>query len=85
MNRERDPGRQEQCSVCGADLHCCRNCNFYDYGAYNDCHEPQAERVLDKTRSNFCEFFNFKSGATLAEDKIPTAKQKLDLLFKKPS
>jgi len=23
-------GRRETCSRCGADLHCCLNCTFYD-------------------------------------------------------
>src|SRR5664280_2482556 len=49
-------GRQAQCPSCGADLHCCLNCTFYDRGSYNNCLEPQAERVLDKSRSNFCDF-----------------------------
>ena len=39
-------GRQLQCPSCEADLHWCLNCSFYDVGAYNDCREPQAERVL---------------------------------------
>jgi len=42
-------GRQSQCPSCGTDLHCCLNCSFYELGAYNDCREPQAERVLDKS------------------------------------
>ena len=41
-------GRADTCPVCDADLHCCLNCRFYDPGAYNECRETQAERVLDK-------------------------------------
>ena len=40
----------------------------------NDCREPQAQRVLDKTRSNFCDFFSCKRGAQPVEDKAPALK-----------
>jgi hypothetical protein len=76
-------GRQEQCPSCGADLHCCLNCMFYDAGAYNNCREPQAERVLDKTRYNFCDFFSFKQITGKGEEKVTSAKDKLESLFKK--
>lgn len=75
-------GRQEQCPFCGADLHCCLNCSFYEHGAYNDCRETQAERVLDKIRSNFCDFFRFRQTTSNADEK-QDAKDKLENLFKK--
>ena len=80
-------GRQEVCIFCGSDLHCCLNCGFYKIGAYNDCREPQAERVIEKSQNNFCDYFNFGS-APLANRKesseiIENAKMKLELLFKK--
>lgn len=50
-------GRRDTCPRCGVDLHSCRQCRFYDSRAYNECREPQAERVLDKSRSNFCDYF----------------------------
>jgi serine/threonine-protein kinase RIO1 len=76
-------GRQEQCPFCGADLHCCLNCTFYDLGAYNNCREPQAERVLIKDRSNFCDFFNFQKTTGKTPEKTPAPKDKLESLFKK--
>ncbi len=76
-------GRQTQCPSCGADLHCCSNCSFYDPGSYNDCREPQAERVLEKSRSNFCDFFKFRQEMNFSGDTGSTAKDKLDALFKK--
>jgi len=76
-------GRQAQCPSCGADLHCCLNCSFYDLGAYNYCLEVQEERVLDKNRSNFCDFFRFKhTGKSLCVTDSGT-KDKLEDLFKK--
>jgi hypothetical protein len=73
-------GRQEQCPFCGADLHCCSNCTFYERGLYNDCRESQAERVLDKISSNFCDFFSFRQ--TKNSNEKQEAKDKLAALFK---
>jgi hypothetical protein len=78
-------GRQSQCPSCGVDLHCCFNCSFYDLGAYNDCREPQSERVLDKTHSNFCDFFSFKQTSKTNDASDSRTKDKLEELFKKNS
>jgi hypothetical protein len=78
-------GRAETCPSCGADLKCCRNCVFHDAGVYNQCREPQAERVLEKERSNFCDYFLFRSGDhnRPEPDKKSDPKSKLESLFKK--
>ena len=57
---EGKPGRAEECPFCGADLRVCLNCRFYDEGASNECREPLAERVTEKDRANFCEYFEFR-------------------------
>jgi hypothetical protein len=77
-------GRREVCPGCGKDLHVCRNCRFYDPQAYNACHEPQAERVLDKDRGNFCEYFSFQEAVpeTGQPASKPSATEKLAALFK---
>jgi hypothetical protein len=78
-------GRRDSCSSCDADLHVCLNCKHYDTSAYNLCREPQADRVLDKDRSNYCDYFSFREG----QGKVPSGpskldrKSKLDDLFKK--
>ena len=51
-------GFREECSQCKNDVHVCKNCDFYDPSAYNECREPQAERSAEKDRSNRCEYFN---------------------------
>ncbi len=76
-------GRGEACS-CSADLHCCLNCVFYDTSAYNDCREPNAERVLDKDKANFCDYFKFVSDRRKSSAKANNAKSELEALFKKP-
>lgn len=78
-------GSRELCPCCGEDLHVCLNCCFYDPQSYNACHEPQAERVIDKDRGNFCEYFSFRDDAApgiKGQDK-EAAKDKLASLFKK--
>lgn len=77
-------GRQERCQ-CGADLHCCYNCLFYDSTAYNECREPQAERVLDKERANFCDYFQLaeRPFSVGQKDAAAEAKKKLEELFRK--
>ena len=76
-------GRKEECSQCRSDIHCCLNCVFYDPHSYNECREPQADRVLEKNRSNFCDYFALSgsSGTTVAQNKNDILK-KLDDLFK---
>ncbi len=79
-------GRTETCPVCDVDLHCCLNCRFHDPGAYNECCEAQAERVLDKDRSNFCDYFSFKDTDTdelTADVSGKKPENPLDELFKK--
>lgn len=55
--------RTEACGTCGADLHVCRMCRFYDTSVANACREPVAERVTDKTRANFCGYLELRTDA----------------------
>lgn len=77
------PARRDTCPSCDADLHTCLNCRHYDESAYNQCRESQAERVLDKDRSNFCDYFAWGSsqGGQRSNDRAEQLK-KLDDLFK---
>ena len=76
-------GRRETCAHCGWDLHVCYNCQHYDQSAYNECRETQAERVLEKDKSNFCDYFSPSQGKKLEKDSTQVAKTKLEALFKK--
>jgi len=53
------PGRSESCHSCNEDLRICLNCTFYDAGVAYQCRERRAEPVIEKHRSNFCEYFDF--------------------------
>ena len=76
-------GRQQTCPDCNAYLHCCLNCRFYDPSVYNECREPQAERVVDKEQANFCDYFEPGQKRTASDNKAEAAKQQLENLFKK--
>lgn len=76
-------GRQDTCPRCRAYLHCCLNCRFYDETAYNECHEPSAERVIDKDKANFCDYFEPATRGAGDTNEADTAKRALEDLFKK--
>ncbi|HEO65892.1 MAG TPA: hypothetical protein ENI73_08490 [Spirochaetes bacterium] len=73
------PSRTESCENCDRDVHCCLNCQFYDESSYNECHETQAERVLDKEKGNFCDYFNFRQSIPQTPKK--PSKKAFDDLF----
>lgn len=75
--------RAASCAACGADLRCCLNCGFHDRSAYNECREPSAERVVDKDRSNFCDYFTPAAGAATKKTAVPPAMSDLERLFSK--
>ena len=65
-------GRSARCARCGSDLRCCLNCRFHDLASYNDCAEPSAERILEKDRANYCDYFSPR-GAT--DERAVTAQE----------
>lgn len=74
--------RKDECEKCGYDLHACLNCRFYEANSYNECKEPQADKVQDKDRANFCSYFEPGSGngaANKSSDLLSAA----EALFKK--
>lgn len=72
------PGRGDSCHSCGSDIKVCLNCRFYDANSYNECREPSADRVVDKDRANFCEFFEL-TGAQSAFKKADPLESLKDL------
>jgi hypothetical protein len=57
INLSEKPGFRAECPFCSNDLHICKNCNFYDEKSYNECKESSADRIVDKEKANFCEYF----------------------------
>ena len=77
--------RQDRCPNCNRDLRCCKQCRFYDLSAFNDCKEVEAERIIDKKRANFCDYFVLNDpknkGGTI--NRQIDAMVALEALFKK--
>lgn len=54
--------RGDRCPECGSDVRVCLNCTFYEPSAHWECHEVIPERVADKDRANFCDYFRPRQG-----------------------
>ena len=76
-------GRRDECLHCRADLHCCKNCEFYDPKAYNECREPSADVVQVKDRANFCDYFTPRKGGLDQKSQADKLKAAAEALFKK--
>ena len=77
---------RDTCPNCDADLHCCRNCRFYDPGKHNECAETQAEWVRDKEAANYCDYFQpnpvlLAKGSGPGPSKQNGARKRFDSLF----
>jgi len=76
-------GREDVCPHCRADLHVCKNCEFYDPSLHNQCREAFAEFIRDREVANFCPQFTFRDGAPPEKsDEAVQSKAKLEELFK---
>ncbi len=76
-------GFRDECLHCRADLHVCKNCEFYDPKVYNECRETNADVVREKERANFCDFFKAQTGLHAVDEKKAKLKAAADALFKK--
>jgi hypothetical protein len=74
--------RLSKCKSCKAELHVCRICKFYDSRVSNSCRETIAEKVSNKTRANFCGYFQATNNAyESADETTDLSKASLDALF----
>ncbi|MCM2279641.1 MAG: hypothetical protein NDJ89_16325 [Oligoflexia bacterium] len=78
-----DYGRSDTCRKCGRDTKTCKGCEHFDPMANNQCHENQAERVLEKERSNFCDYFRPRAGSGASAASRDAMKSAAEALFKK--
>lgn len=76
--------RSDTCPQCGYDTRTCKNCVHYNPNAYNECQESQAERVLDKEKGNFCDWFRPGQNEKAASSERAALKKAAEELFKKP-
>lgn len=74
--------RLSKCRNCKTDLHVCKLCEFYDTTVNNHCREPIADKVNDKTRSNFCGYFQItRVSPSTDNNEIENNKATLESLF----
>lgn len=75
-------GRTAECLACGAELHVCRLCRHYDTRKAKACRELAADEIKNKTRANFCEWFQPGAAAfAAASTGGSTPRDTLDSLF----
>ena len=76
-------GRKDECPHCSLDMHSCRNCQYYDRGAHNQCSETISEYVPDKQRANFCGMYRAYQGERAPVEDQSGAKARLEALFRR--
>ena len=74
--------RRDECRSCGADLHVCKNCRFWDPGYQNECRENTSYYIRDREKANFCMAFKFKAVDENDAAEADDARSKLEALFK---
>lgn len=48
----------QPCPKCAAELHCCKQCTFFESSAHFQCTKPIAERIAAKDKKNECQLFS---------------------------
>src|SRR5574337_181189 len=59
------------CPKCQFELHCCKQCRFFDTGAQFECTQPIPERISPKDAKNNCKFYEFRM--TIEKDTAPAS------------
>jgi len=77
-----------QCPKCGAALHSCRQCTYFDTSSRFECAQPIPERIARKDERNNCTFFSIrvrveKETSTPKAATPMDARQAFENLFKK--
>jgi len=83
LNTGKRVSRNDSCPHCGKDIRCCKQCKFYDPHAYNGCREVAAERIVDKERANFCDYYVLRGSVKGKVNRTQDAKKALEALFRK--
>ena len=50
-----------KCPKCNFELHCCKQCRFFDSGVQFECTQPIPARVTPKDTKNDCKFYEFRT------------------------
>ena len=81
---DREIGVDETCSRCGAALHACVQCTYFDTSARFECRQTLTEPVRSKTKPIHCELFSPKIAREFGADSgsQTDARSAFDALFK---
>lgn len=74
-------GRRAECPACGAELHVCRQCRHFDSAKAKHCRERAADEEKNKTRANFCEWFQPQAGLAAGSAASQGGRSALEALF----
>ena len=83
LNVPQRPPLTEECPSCKRDVHCCKQCHFFDPTRNNQCREPQADWVAEKERRNFCDFFRMSERPAARKNSKEDLEEKWKQMFKK--
>ena len=61
--------KSDECLHCASDIHCCKMCKFYESSSYNECREPNADRITEKEKANYCSYFELSGRSINTNDK----------------
>lgn len=81
VSEKKQPGPKEFCDSCGAYIHCCLNCRFYNPAKHNECAIGTTDWVGDKAGLNFCDEFEFSDADANNSEKLEEGRVGLDALF----
>jgi hypothetical protein len=62
-----------KCPRCAFDLHCCKQCRYFDSAARFECMQPVVEQIARKDVKNDCTLYEFRT--TIEKDTAPIAVQ----------
>src|SRR5215510_13043332 len=76
---------ESTCDNCRADLHTCRQCNYFDPGSRFECRKTIPARIVNKNANNKCELFAARTVVERETSSGPPsdARQAFAKLFKK--
>ena len=75
--------RRDECASCRAEIHVCKQCQYYDARIKNGCREDRAEDVGNKEQANFCDYYKPNADAykPTATSKQEQARMQAEALF----
>jgi hypothetical protein len=77
-----------KCPKCGAELHSCRQCTYFDTSSRFECTQPIPVRIARKDERNECTFYSMrvrveKETSTPSSARPEDARKAFENLFKK--